>query len=47
MIRIRNIHHMMAYAFEGLDCDVFRRCGAEDFENMADLMAEILIIGVS
>ena len=47
MIPVRNLYHMMAYAFEGLRADTFRRCGEEDFESAADLLAEMLIVQVS
>lgn len=47
MIPVRNLYHMMAYAFEGLRADTFRRCGEEDFESAADLLAEMLIIQMS
>lgn len=47
MIPVCNLYHMMAYAFEGLRADIFKRCGEEDFERAADLLAEMLIIQMS
>jgi 5-methylcytosine-specific restriction enzyme subunit McrC len=44
---IRNIYYMMAYAFKALDVEGFARLKTEDFDNMADLMAAILAIGIS
>ncbi len=45
--RVRNIYHMLSYAFQVLRQEDFARCGVEDFANAADLMAAILDIGVS
>ena len=44
---VRNIYYMMAYAFRALDVDDYARLKTEPFENMADLIAAILIIGIS
>ena len=44
---VRNIYYMMAYAFRALDVDDYARLKTEPFENMADLMAAILTIGIS
>ncbi len=44
---VRNIYYMMAYAFRVLDVDDFARLKMEPFENMADLLAAILTIGIS
>ena len=46
MIRIRNIYHMLAYAFQLLNEKGYRQMATEDFENVAELCAAILIRGV-
>ena len=43
---IRNIYYMMAYAFRTLDIGEYAKLGQEDFDNLADLMAAILVIGI-
>ena len=43
---IRNIYYMMAYAFRTLEIGEYAKLGQEDFENLADLMAAILVIGI-
>lgn len=45
-IAIRNIYVMMAYAFRSLRNDGSKRVGAESFDHLHDLLAEILIRGV-
>ena len=47
MIPIRNVYHMLAYAFQRLKDDGYHRCATEDFEHVAELLAEILIHGIS
>lgn len=47
MIRIQNIYHMLAYAFQTLQRQDYRDIAAEEFDNTADLLAEILARGVS
>ena len=47
MIRIQNIYHMLAYAFQILREQGYRSCGTEEFENTADLLSAILAKGVS
>ncbi len=47
MIPIRNIWHMLAYAFGNLNSKGFRSIETESFENIADLSAEILAKGVA
>lgn len=47
MIRIQNIYHMLAYAFQTLQGQGYRDVAAEEFDNTADLLAEILARGVS
>ena len=47
MIRTQNIYHMLAYAFQTLQGQGYRDIAAEEFDNTADLLAEILSRGVS
>lgn len=47
MIQIQNIYHMLAYAFQTLQGQGYRDIAVEEFENTADLLAEILARGVS
>ena len=47
MIRIQSIYHMLAYAFQTLQGQGYRDITAEEFDNTADLLAEILSRGVS
>ena len=47
MIRIRNLFHMLAYAFSALREQGYRAVATEDFENAAELCAAILERGVS
>lgn len=45
-IPIRNIYYMLSYAYNVLKQDSFEKLGEEDFENIYDLLSEILIIGI-
>lgn len=47
MIRVQNIYHMLAYAFQVLREQGYVDVSTEDFENTAELMAAILSRGVS
>lgn len=47
MIRIQNVYYMLSYAFQILKEQGYRKIAAENFENTAELFAEILIRGVS
>ena len=47
MIKVQNIYHMLAYAFQILREQGYASCGAENFENTADLLSAILVKGVS
>ncbi|NLY72346.1 MAG: 5-methylcytosine-specific restriction endonuclease system specificity protein McrC [Tissierellia bacterium] len=47
MIPVRNIYYMLSYAFRALNEEGFKSLASEDFENMMDLSASILIKGVS
>jgi 5-methylcytosine-specific restriction enzyme subunit McrC len=46
-ILIRNIYHMLAYAFQELRQNNYESIAGEKFENIHQLLAEILIRGVS
>lgn len=47
MIRIQNIYYMLAYAFRVLTEKKYASCATEEFENTADLLAAILVKGIS
>lgn len=47
MIRIQNIYHMLAYAFQVLREQGYADVATEEFSNTAELMAAILARGVS
>ena len=47
MIRIQNIYHMLAYAFQVLREQGYRDVATEEFANTAELCAAILARGVS
>jgi McrBC 5-methylcytosine restriction system component len=47
MIRMKNVYYMLAYAYQTLNEEGFSSVKFEDFENVHDLMAAILIRGVS
>lgn len=44
---VRNIYYMMAYAFRVLDIREYAKLKVEEFDNLADLLAAILHIGIS
>lgn len=44
---IRNIYYMMAYAFRALDLKEYEHLKTEDFEEVDDLLAAILAIGMA
>ena len=46
-ILIRNIYHMLSYAFQELRQNNYESIAGEEFENIHQLLAEILIRGVS
>ena len=46
MIQIRNIYYMLAYAFQVLNEQGYKKISAERFENTADLFAAILARGI-
>lgn len=45
-IYIKNIYHMLSYAFRVLNESEYKKIEAESFENTAELLSEILILGV-
>ena len=47
MIPIRNVYHMLAYAFQSLDSPSYGDLAVEKFENTADLFAAILARGIA
>ena len=47
MIPIKNIYYMLSYAFQTLNSQGYKSVATEDFENVAELCAAILIKGVS
>ena len=47
MIRVRNLFHMLAYAFSALTEQGYRSVATEDFDNAAELCAAVLERGVS
>ena len=47
MIRIQNIYYMLSYAFQVLNEQGYKQVVTEEFENVAELCAAILIKGVS
>jgi len=46
MIRISNIYYMLAYAFRSLNAGNITHMGGEEFDNLHELFAEIIIIGM-
>lgn len=47
MIPIKNLYYMLSYAFQNLKENGYKKFAEEEFENAADLLAAILIKGVS
>ncbi len=47
VIRVRNVFHMLAYAFSALTEQGYRAVATEEFDNAAELCAAILERGVS
>lgn len=47
MIRIQNIYYMLSYAFQVLNEQGYKLVATEEFDNVAELCAAILIKGVS
>lgn len=46
MVRIRNIYYMLAYAFRSLNVGGISQKGNEEFENLHEIFAEIIINGM-
>lgn len=47
MIRIQNVYYMLSYAFQVLNEQGYKQVATEEFENVAELCASILIKGLS
>lgn len=47
MIKVQNIYYMLAYAFQVLNQDSYKKVAAEEFEYISDLFAAILGKGIS
>jgi 5-methylcytosine-specific restriction enzyme subunit McrC len=47
MIPVKNIYYMLSYAFSALRSQGYKHLGSEEFENISDLMCEILTKGIS
>ena len=47
MIKIQNIYYMLAYAFQVLQEDSYKKIAVEDFEQAEDLLAAILAKGIA
>ena len=45
--RIKNIYYMLAYAYQNLREKGYENVASEDFDNIHDLFAKILILGVN
>lgn len=45
-IPIRNIYYMLSYAYQTLNLSEYQQIGTEKFENVKELYAEILLIGI-
>src|SRR5699024_12766367 len=45
-IPIRNIYYMLSYAYQTLNLAEYKQIGIAKFENVRDLYAEILSIGI-
>lgn len=47
MIKVKNIYHMLTYAFRVLNKESYENITAEEFEHTADLLAAILVKGIN
>ena len=47
MVKVQNIYYMLAYAFSVLNEQGYKRLGAEEFSNTAELFAAILARGIT
>lgn len=47
VIKIQNIYHMLAYAFQVLRKDSYAKIATEEFANVCDLLAAILAKGLA
>ena len=46
-IATKNVYYMLSYAFRALNQKEYGKVETETFENIADLFAEILSIGIN
>ena len=46
-ILIKNVYYMLSYAFQYLKQSQYQELKPEDFENIYELLSEILIRGIS
>lgn len=47
MVKVKNIYYMLSYAYQNLSRIGYKKLGAEDHDNVQDLLAAILAKGVS
>ena len=47
LIPIKNVYYMLSYAFQVLNEAGYKKLATEEFENIGDLCAAILIKGIS
>ena len=47
MIKVQNIYYMLAYAYQVLNEDSYKKISFEDFEHTEDLLAAILAKGIA
>ena len=47
MIKIQNVYYMLSYAFQTLQEQGYKNVAAEQFDNVAELCAAILIKGAN
>ena len=46
MILIQNIYYMLSYAFKALKNEGYKNVQTEQFDNVKELLSEILILGL-
>lgn len=46
-IAIENVYYMLAYAFKAVSMDEFKKVSVEEFDNVDDLLAAILVVGLN
>lgn len=45
-VLVKNVYHLMSYAFDAVDVKEYRTLETEDFSGMDDLLAAILLLGI-